>query len=103
MFLNVWAWGGCPAAALVEPFGHKMDGKDSNKSLIYKFFLTLVVSLHPTYHGEAVEKAGYSLRKPSGLTASAPPTPCGAGPSRSWSRATKGFQREYPAFSTASP
>ena len=45
MFLNVWAWGGCPAAALVEPFGHKMDGKDSNKSLIYKFFFDSFPSL----------------------------------------------------------
>jgi hypothetical protein len=36
MFLNVWAWGGCPAAALGEPFGHKMDGKDSDNYQIIK-------------------------------------------------------------------
>jgi hypothetical protein len=36
MFLNVWTWGGCPAAALGEPFGHKMDGKDSDNYQIIK-------------------------------------------------------------------
>jgi len=30
------------AAALIGLFGHKMDGKDSNKSLIYKIFFDFI-------------------------------------------------------------